>query len=223
METVPQLTEEGVNYLRTMIKDRMSSHRYQHTLGVEKTIVQMGEIYMPNDILRLRVAALLHDITKDFVPFEHRSILSLAKVAVPKDELQVGAILHAKSAVPWIKEYYAEYVDAEIMEAISLHSTGAENMTLMTKLLFMADYIEDGRTYDDCVKVRAIFWEKMVGLRENDYEWHLDRTLVLAIELLLKELLSKDAKIALATVKARNCLLDECKQNKYVVHRASYF
>ena len=58
------LSEKRIEELRREVSAFQDSRRFSHTLGVEKEAVRLGELFLPEDINRLRVAALLHDITK---------------------------------------------------------------------------------------------------------------------------------------------------------------
>ena len=63
MPTLPNITEEMLSDLRATLEARISPKRFCHTLGVEREIERLGQIYLPDKLLSLRAAALLHDVT----------------------------------------------------------------------------------------------------------------------------------------------------------------
>ena len=92
----------------------------------------------------------------------------------------------------------------KVANAIACHTTGKENMSLMEKLLFLADYIEPTRTFDDCIRVRKHFYEECANLPPME---RLDSTLLLAFDLTIAQLLDEKRPIHPQTVKSRNFLL----------------
>ena len=91
------MTEERFLKLRTAISERIGSRRFAHTLGVESAIVELGERYLPNDIQRLRIAALLHDVTKEWSPEAQIEYCERHKIPLSPEERAVPRILHAKT------------------------------------------------------------------------------------------------------------------------------
>ena len=67
-------TDIQIDLLRREVCQRLSEKRYNHTLGVEKMAVLIGGYCMPESIDRLRVAALLHDISKEYSEAEYLEI-----------------------------------------------------------------------------------------------------------------------------------------------------
>ena len=66
MSALSKLTEERLVSLRAELAGRIGEFRFRHTLGVEEAIASLGVLYLPRDVMRLRVAALLHDLTKEW-------------------------------------------------------------------------------------------------------------------------------------------------------------
>ena len=164
--------------------------------------------------MRLRIAALLHDITKERSTEEHARLCAQFSVPLSDMELRAPKVLHAKSAPPLarrtVNEALGAYiVDDAICDAIRTHTTGGEHMSLMGKLLYLADYIEDTRTFDDCVALRRHFYEELDAVRHdgNALCAHLDQTLLMSFDMTIRDLLSHGAPIDPNTTAARNALL----------------
>ena len=81
-------------------------------------------------------------------------------------------------------------------------------MTTPEKLLYLADYIDMSRTFEDCVKLREFFFSKDIdGMTEEERVRHLDRTLLLSFDMTINGLLSQGSIINKDTINARNSLI----------------
>ena len=96
-------SEQQLDALRENIKQYMGAHRYDHTLGVEKAVIFLGSIFLPEHVSELRVAALLHDITKEMSYDDQFSLLSSEGLIISEEDKMALPALHSFSAVPFIK------------------------------------------------------------------------------------------------------------------------
>ncbi len=209
MPIVSEINEEALTNLRESVKMKMREPRFLHTLGVEKEIAALGELYLPRDIFRLRVAALLHDLTKERSYDEQLALCERGSVRLDEEELRSPKVLHAFTAPIVIAEEYPQFADPSILTAIRQHTTGDAQMSLFSKLLYLADYIEDGRTFADCRKLRSMFWDGICDLPENKYEEHLNKVLLASFEMTISSLESEEAPIAPKTLAAKAALVAE--------------
>ncbi len=199
------ITEQQLNKLRVDIRSQMGERRYNHTLGVEREINKLARLYCPDKSEMLRAAALLHDITKEYTADMHIAIMKEHGLDVSDISLQSPKLFHSLTASLLIPEKYSEFAIDELIRAVSVHTTGCGNMTLSDKLLYLADYIEDTRTFDDCIKLRCFFWDGIE--RGEDKHKHLDRTLLMSIDITINDLLERGKIIADSTLAARNSLI----------------
>ena len=105
----------------------------------------------------------------------------------------------------------SEIVDNEVYNAIYYHTTGKENMSLFEMIIYLADYIEKGRTFEDCIILREYFYENIKNA--TDYNAKLEvlrKTMVFSFDLTIKNLISEGKRIDSDTVNARNYFLN-CK------------
>ena len=130
--------EVSMKKLRKNIEKVQTAKRLEHTMGVEYTAACLAMKYGVS-LTDARVAGLLHDCAKCMTDEE---LLKACKKnhydpsAFEKLHGRVGAFL-AKS------EYGIEQED--ILNAIAFHTTGRRNMSVLEKIIFIADYIEPGR------------------------------------------------------------------------------
>ena len=130
--------------LRITMRMKLSKERYEHTLGVAYTAACLAGLYGVDSRKALR-AGLLHDCAKCF---DSESILYLCQkngIAISEVERRnPTALLHAKVGAIYAADEYGEK-DEEVLAAIEYHTTGRADMSMLEKIIFVADYIEPGR------------------------------------------------------------------------------
>ena len=152
------ITEEMLNELRTNIEKSMSPKRVRHALEVEKMVIRLADMYAPEIKSTLRAAALLHDITKEYDEKVQLSILTKPGIEFSLKDRLAPKTFHARTAALLIPDIYPEFATDDVISAVRWHTTGRENMALFEKLLYLADYIDMSRDFEDCVKLREIFF-----------------------------------------------------------------
>ena len=158
----------------------------------------------------LRAAALLHDITKEVSAEQQIALCKKYGLPVTDDDLCAPKTFHARTAAAIIPDAYPEFADPLIVGAVRWHTTGHEDMTLTEKLLYLADYIDDSRTFENCVLLRHFFWDANPLEMNEDMRLKLLRdTLLLSYRMTVSDLLAEGKPIAMDTVKARNQLIAE--------------
>ncbi len=203
-------SEQQLNLLRNTVKERLSSFRYEHTLGVERMAAILARLYCPEKESMLRAAALLHDITKEKSLNEQMEIFEKNKVVPTEEQLSVPPTLHALTAPLVIPEEYPEYAEEELLNAIRYHSTGRENMTLLEKIIFLSDYIEDTRKFEDCIALREEFFAaEPQEMNAVERIRHLNKVLLHSIEITVSDLCEKGKTIESNTLRARESLMRE--------------
>jgi ribosome silencing factor RsfS/YbeB/iojap len=147
-----------MNDLLKIYKDK--PQRLNHVLGVRDTAIELGKLH-GCDLKKLEIAALLHDITKyESLEIHRKLIKSYYSNAEEILHEYNPKILHAFSAVVVAKNKYGVQ-DNLILNAIQNHTVGRKAMSIYSKIIFIADYIEPNRTYDSCKKVRKIAYENL--------------------------------------------------------------
>ena len=111
--------------IKKRLKAELDEHRYIHSLGVADTAKDMAEKLGENPEKAYR-AGLLHDVGKPYS----------------------GALRHAPYGRKIAEEYYGEN-DEDILNSVENHTLGRIGMSLLEKIIFVADFIEPGREFPD--------------------------------------------------------------------------
>ena len=117
--------------------------RFAHTLGVEFTAAALAMRYQA-DVTDAQIAGLLHDCAKCLTDEKRVSICEKHRIPMTDIERRNPFLLHAKVGEYLAREKYG-ITNPDILNAIRFHTTGRENMSLLERIVFVADYIEPGR------------------------------------------------------------------------------
>ncbi len=131
--------------IRKAVEKIQDARRFEHTLGVEYTAAALAMRYGSN-MENARTAGLLHDCAKCLSDEKRLSICKKNHIKVTEVERKNPFLLHAKVGAYLAREKY-EIKDPDILNAIQNHTTGRKNMSLLEKIIFVADYIEPGRKH----------------------------------------------------------------------------
>ena len=141
------------NELKEIAKSKMSLKRFIHTLGVVEMAEKLAKIYNA-DIEKCKVAALLHDICKEMdIEYIKNICKNNFMNELSEEDLENNEILHGFAGAYYVKNELG-IDDKEILSAIKYHTVGAKNMTLVEKIVYIADAIEYGRNYPSVVTIR---------------------------------------------------------------------
>ena len=135
---------ETLMKMRKKLKGDLDKERYEHTIGVMHTAGCLAMRY-GWDLDQALTAGLLHDCAK-CIPNEKKiEMCKKYHLQISAAELANPGLLHAKlgAYVAW-KKFQIE--DEEILRAIASHTTGRPAMSLLDKIIYIADFIEPGRT-----------------------------------------------------------------------------
>ncbi|PLR78087.1 phosphohydrolase [Bacillus sp. V3-13] len=159
-----------------LVKIQLTEHRYKHTIGVMETAVQLAWKYGA-DLKKAELAAIFHDYAKFRPKDEMKQIIIAEKM--PADLLEYSSELWHAPVGAFLVEKEAGITDPEILDAIRYHTSGRAGMTLLEKIIYLADYIEPGRQFPGVDEVRE--------LAETDLEQALVRSVQNSIVFLLKK------------------------------------
>ena len=202
--------EKKLEALRGKVSEIISGKRLSHTFGVEREIASLSSIYEPDEEYRLRAAALLHDITKQKTFEEQIALCDELLIAHAREDALMPKTLHARTAVGVIRRDFPEFADDYILSAIRYHTTGRRDMRTAEKLLYLADYIEDTRTFEDCVRLREYFYSRLGDCHDADSRRRLlDDTLILSFDMTIRGLIDEGTPVHQDTFEARNYLIEE--------------
>ena len=146
--------QEDLVSLRRYVQSKLSAKRFEHVLGVEKECAFLAGCcgMEKGKIVNLRRAALLHDITHEMSVDCQIELIESYGEAVPEDAKIHPSVLHQYSGAVLVKHSFPYCND--VANAIACHTTGGTEMSRFDQILCLADYIEEGRKYPDCVDLR---------------------------------------------------------------------
>ena len=177
--------------IKSDLKSILSAHRYKHVLGVAKAARQLAlrNDYDPD---KAETAGLLHDAAKQ-LPLEEMQELARQSFGDRLGDaiMTNGGLLHGYAAVTVARTKY-HLTDEEFLAALAHHTTGAEVMGTLEKIIFVADYIEENRDFDGVEHLRE--------LAAAD----LDQAVLAGYDSTISHLLEQDKLIFAGTVINRN-------------------
>lgn len=129
--------------IRKKLKKELDKGRYEHTKGVMYTAgcLAMAHGY---SVEKAMLAGLLHDCAKCIPNDEKIALCEKNHILVSQVEYHSPYLLHAKLGA-YLAEQIYEVSDPEILHSIKVHTTGEPDMSLLDKIIYIADYIEPGR------------------------------------------------------------------------------
>lgn len=133
----------NIDYMKEIVKENLDAIRYEHTMGVMYTAAAMAMRY-DMDLQKALVAGLLHDCAKCISSDKKISLCEEHGITISESERKNPSLLHAKLGAFFAEEKYG-VKENDILEAITYHTTGRPNMSLLDKIVFIADYIEPNR------------------------------------------------------------------------------
>lgn len=175
------------------VKAHVNSSRYQHTLRVEETAIQLAKQYDAN-VEAVRLASVLHDACKDL---NSKKMTQFARSFLKREGIELDlktagtAILHGLAAADLGYRIFG-IKDKDVLYAVAFHTTGWYDMSLIGKIIFIADYIEPERTFNKVKKARK--------LANKD----LDRATVFKMKNSIRHLAKDENYIYLESVKIYN-------------------
>ena len=132
-----------ISEIQEKLKTELNSHRYEHTLGVMYTAGCMAMRY-GEEVEKALLAGLLHDCAKCISIEEKLELCKQYQLEMSHAEKNNPELIHAKLGVKIAKDKY-HIEDEDILNAISSHTTGRPDMSLLEKIIYIADFMEPGR------------------------------------------------------------------------------
>ncbi len=174
--------DENIVNIKRRVKRELDKERYQHTLGVAYTAACLSMRYGAN-IEDAYIAGLLHDCAKCIPNDDKFEICKKYDIEVSTYEKENPSLLHAKVGSFLAEKRYG-IKDKDILNAIRSHTTGMPAMSLLQKIIFVADYMEPNRNEAP----------DLPQVREQAF-LDIDKTICMILEDTLKYLEMKGAKI----------------------------
>lgn len=140
-----------------LLRERLSKKRFQHSMNVAEESFKLAEHYGA-DKQRCYLAGMLHDIMKEDLPDKQRQAVLESGLDPDPAEIATPGLWHGIAGGYYVREVLG-IDDAEVISAVRYHTVGCARMTLMEKIVFLADMISDDRHYKDVEKMRKFCYE----------------------------------------------------------------
>lgn len=190
------MNDKYENYI-TLLKEKLDSYRFEHSLCVAQRAVELAEKYGA-DKEKAYLAGLLHDITKNLSDNEQLQFFDSSAIMLSSVERVSPKVWHAISGAAYI-ENELDITDSDIINAVRYHTTGRADMSLLEKIVYIADFTSRDRKYPDVDVLRHIA------------DRNLDEALIYALRHTIVSLGNKTQLIHPDTLSAYNQLLSDRK------------
>lgn len=175
------------------LRENLKESRYEHSLAVRDTAVKLANYYNA-DVEKARIAGLIHDCAKCMNDKELLDIASVCEVKIDNICKMEPQLLHGLCS-SYIAKNFMGIKDKEILQSVAYHTTGKENMSLLEKIIFLADYIEPNREFNGVENLRKVAYED------------INKSLLIAFDNTINYIIESRGLIHINTIKARNYLI----------------
>ncbi|MDR3589291.1 MAG: bis(5'-nucleosyl)-tetraphosphatase (symmetrical) YqeK [Negativicutes bacterium] len=179
--------------IRNKLSNILSAKRFKHCVGVSATAVRLARLYGADEE-KACLAGLVHDCAREM---SSNILLQTAEafgIVVTDVDKREPILLHAAVGAVIARRDYG-VLDSEVLHAIVWHTTGGPVMSLLDNIIFLADFIEPGRSYPGVDKLRALAGKS------------LQDALLAAYDQTVKHVIGKGGLLHPATVAGRNAIL----------------
>jgi predicted HD superfamily hydrolase involved in NAD metabolism len=179
--------------MENKLAQRLTAKRYVHSLGVSETAVSLAQRFGAA-VEKARLAGLLHDCAREIATEALLPTAEALGIMIDDIERRAPILLHAKlGALMVVRDYGV--MDREIGQAIAWHTTGGPTMTILDKIIYLADFIEPSRSFPGVERLRELS------------EKNLNQALLAAYDQSVTYILAKGGLLHPDTIAGRNELL----------------
>ncbi|MBP3476514.1 MAG: bis(5'-nucleosyl)-tetraphosphatase (symmetrical) YqeK [Lachnospiraceae bacterium] len=190
-----------INKLRKAMEKELESKRYEHTLSVAYTAANLAMVY-GEEVDKALTAGMLHDCAKCMSHSKQIAVCAKNHVQLSEAEsVKNSPLIHAKAGSVVARTKY-QITDEDILNAICYHTTGRPNMSMLEKIVYIADYIEPGRKHA----------ENLPQIRRLAYQ-DLDAALCNILKDTLAYLSKKGGQVDPMTQKTYDCYVNQKTNN----------
>lgn len=182
-----------INEITQRLKAALGQKRYQHSLGVADTAKAMAEAFGA-DQDRAYLAGLVHDCAKYLTFDESLKLFEKYNRTPDTESVLCPPVLHAPLGAVLAKEVYG-ITDSDVLSAIARHTVADEGMTLLDKIIYIADMAEPHRDFDGVDEIRKY------------YMTDIDAAYAVTLRLSLMHNISQGKRVHPNTLKAWNEIL----------------
>lgn len=142
------------NRFEKVLNARMGEKRYIHSVNVAVEAQRLAKKYGADE-QKARLAGMLHDITKETIPSEQLQIIENSNIILNEVEKSSQKLWHAIAGAAFVRDVMS-IDDDDVFNAIRYHTSGRANMSLLEKVIFIADFTGAERDYDGVDEMRTL-------------------------------------------------------------------
>ena len=184
--------------LEKFLRENLKESRYRHSMGVEKMAVKLAELHGA-DAEKAAFAGRYHDLAKNFDTETMDSYIR--KYGLSEKLIGNNALAHSKVGAAILENEFG-VTDREILDSVRYHTTARKDMSLLEELIFVADVVEENRTYSD------LDYYQDLAYRD------LDRACLEILEYTIGSLTAKGKVIDKDTLEARDWVIQKIKETE---------
>ncbi len=173
-----------------VLRERLTERRFIHSLNVAESAKELAQIY-GYDEAKAYTAGLIHDCCKDTPAGLQLSYMLENKMPLTDMEISTAKLYHAMCGSMFIQKEFG-IDDEEIINAVRYHTTGRKNMSLLEKIVFIADFISEERDYNG------------VDVMREKARRSLDEAIVEGLSFTIKDLIDAGRVVHTDTLDAYN-------------------
>lgn len=186
-----------IEEIKTNLKKSLKAKRFEHSVNVMNESVRLAALYGENEE-RAAFAGLLHDCAREIKGSEALELCRKFGIDIDEVSYTQPELLHGPLGSILAKKDFG-MDDEAVLKAIRYHTTGRPGMTLIEKIVFLADYTEPARDFPDVQEIR----------RKADK--NIDDAILAAMNSTINFVLKKNRLLHMETINARNHLLNQRK------------
>lgn len=179
------------------LKQDIGINRFNHSLRVMDVSIQLANIYNCSTD-KAAIAGLLHDCGKFLDRINLLKMVDDFGIILDSVMKNNNELAHSVLGAVLAEKEYGIH-DTDVLNAIRFHTTGRENMSLLEKIIYIADLIEPGRNFEGVERIRELAYKD------------LDMCLLYSLDNTLRYVLDMKKPIHLDSIRARNQLIIQKK------------
>lgn len=185
----------GFEKLYNIVKNKLSEKRFKHSESVVKRALEYAKIYNADKEI-IKLVAIAHDIAKELTDDEIKEYINKYNIELDEIEKVNKNLLHSKIGAAICENEYGFTLD--MVNGVKYHTTGREKMSMLEKIIYLADATEESRNYNTEEYARYV--------REA-----IDNGMVQVSKWVIEKLAKSETPIHIDTIKCYNYYINKKK------------
>lgn len=182
-----------IEQIEKQLKKNLTISRLSHCIGVSAEAIQLAKHYGA-DVKKAKLAGLVHDCVKELDFDEMVKMCEQYGMKLDFVTSEEKKLIHALLGAEYAKREF-NIDDDEIYDAVKYHTTAKADMPLLTKIIYVADYIEPNRDFEGVEDIRKIAYID------------LDAAILVGLDYTINQLVTQKRMLHPETINARNFII----------------